>query len=412
MMGGSPVVQVVEHVRDLHAPVGHGQLVDATAGRVPEAREEVAARDVLHDEVEARRAFVEEVVVDGRDRGVFERGEEHRLALEVVDGLLVLPLVEVRLHHLLDGARRVAEVAVFGEVDGAHAAAADLADDLVTRVEHGAGIELRGALAAVAAARARGAAGARRLVAGVAPPLGLVGGGAARGPRVVERRHDAVNRHLDWQRLDDVRGVVGGRRVGGRRAFGRGRDVRLVRLVERAGLRAGVDNCGGGFVRGGVVRARGFVPGVRVLLGAVDEGRLELRVDAAAAGVARRRRDRRVESFRVFVAERLGGRGGHVARAAGVTFAGGGGARGAGLRRSGGRGRLRHAAVAAEAVFRRDRRVACWTGRHHNCWPFALRAGGNLEAGAEGRPTRPRPLLLDDVKAQERFADDDFIAVT
>ena len=55
--------------------------------------------------------------------------------------------------HLFYGARRVAEVAILREIDGAHTAAADAADDLVAMVENRVCFELfdRGAFAAGAA---------------------------------------------------------------------------------------------------------------------------------------------------------------------------------------------------------------------------------------------------------------------
>src|SRR6185369_1179840 len=48
----------------------------------------------------------------------------------------MLPRIEVRLYHLLDCARRIAKVAILREIDGAHAAATDATNDLVTTVQY------------------------------------------------------------------------------------------------------------------------------------------------------------------------------------------------------------------------------------------------------------------------------------
>ena len=73
---------------------------------------------------------------------MFERRQQQRLAFEVADRLFVLRGIEVRLDHLLDGARRVAEIAILREIDRAHAAATDAAHDLVATIQNGVGVEL------------------------------------------------------------------------------------------------------------------------------------------------------------------------------------------------------------------------------------------------------------------------------
>ena len=73
---------------------------------------------------------------------MFERREQQRLAFEVADRFFVLRRIEMRLDHLFYGSRRVTEIAIFREINCAHAAAADAANDLVTAIQYRAWFEL------------------------------------------------------------------------------------------------------------------------------------------------------------------------------------------------------------------------------------------------------------------------------
>src|SRR2546421_10769900 len=88
----------------------------------------------------------------------------------------------MRLDHLLDGARRVAEVPVLRVVDRAHAAAADALDDLVATVENRARLQLTRS-AARAARAPRVGRRARGQVAGLTLLTTFVVGLRARGLR-------------------------------------------------------------------------------------------------------------------------------------------------------------------------------------------------------------------------------------
>ena len=96
------------------------------------AGDQVAQRralDVLHDHVGP--AVVVALVEDGDHVGVREAGGGAGFAVEAAGEVLVA--AEVVVHHLhRDGA---GEAAVGGEVDGGHAAAGELAEDLVPAVE-------------------------------------------------------------------------------------------------------------------------------------------------------------------------------------------------------------------------------------------------------------------------------------
>ena len=125
----------MEHIDDLDGPFRHGPLVNSALGCCPQTSGEVAAGNILHDEVKAALGLVVKVIVDGRDRRVVERREDHRLAFEILDRLCLLLFLDVRLDHLLDRTLSAAEVLIDREINGAHAAAADLFDDLVAAVE-------------------------------------------------------------------------------------------------------------------------------------------------------------------------------------------------------------------------------------------------------------------------------------
>ncbi len=85
---------------------------------------EGAALDILHDDVELPVAAAD--VVDGADVGVVEGGGEARLLEQPVVGLFVgaQPLGQHLDRHL------AAEPRVLGQVDLAHPALAEAADDL------------------------------------------------------------------------------------------------------------------------------------------------------------------------------------------------------------------------------------------------------------------------------------------
>jgi hypothetical protein len=131
--GGLPRVDVVEGGEEL---LGPGEdLVDGEGGVAAglEGRE-VGAAEELHDEEAA--GGVAEVVDDPGEGGVAEGGEDLGLALEGLGVLLGAA------EHLLEG-DRIAEAAVDGLVDGAHAAAPDQPDDLVALKQQRSGVEHR-----------------------------------------------------------------------------------------------------------------------------------------------------------------------------------------------------------------------------------------------------------------------------
>src|SRR6185369_2959241 len=111
-------------------------FVDPAADRRTHSRGEITTRDVLHDEIEATQSIVVEVIVDRRNRGMFKRRQQQRLAFEIANRFFMLPRIEMRLHHLLDCARRVAEIAILREINRAHAAATDAPNDLVATVQY------------------------------------------------------------------------------------------------------------------------------------------------------------------------------------------------------------------------------------------------------------------------------------
>ena len=65
---------------------------------------------------------------------MFERCKQQRFPLEVSNRLFVQGRIEMRFDHLLHRARGVAQVSILGQVDGAHAAAANAAHNLVAGV--------------------------------------------------------------------------------------------------------------------------------------------------------------------------------------------------------------------------------------------------------------------------------------
>ena len=91
----------------------------------PDVRAQRAALDVLHRDV--RRAVVLEVVVDRDDVRVAQRAGDARLAQEALGERRV---GRVERAELLERDEAV-EVGLAGEVHHRHAAAADLAEDLV-----------------------------------------------------------------------------------------------------------------------------------------------------------------------------------------------------------------------------------------------------------------------------------------
>ena len=60
-------VQIVEHVGHLHTPIGNCLFVKSAADRRTHSRREIAAGDVLHDEIKASQSIVVKVIVDCRD---------------------------------------------------------------------------------------------------------------------------------------------------------------------------------------------------------------------------------------------------------------------------------------------------------------------------------------------------------
>ncbi len=128
-------MQIRQDVGDLCGPFRNGSLIDASAGGGAQFCSEIATRNVFHHEVESALGLVIEIVVDRRYCGMIERRKDHRFALEIIDSLDLLLFLDAGLDHLLDGAFDAAEILVHCEINGTHAAAADLLDDRVARVE-------------------------------------------------------------------------------------------------------------------------------------------------------------------------------------------------------------------------------------------------------------------------------------
>jgi len=111
--------QVLEHARDLR----QRQVSDERAQR--------PALDQLHRDV--RRAAVLEVLVDGHDVGVVQRARHPRLAQKTLGERRV---ARVEAAELLQRDESL-QVALAREVDDRHAAAPQLADDVIAVERHG-----------------------------------------------------------------------------------------------------------------------------------------------------------------------------------------------------------------------------------------------------------------------------------
>ena len=79
---------------------------------------------------------------------MLELCKQQGLTLKVSDRLFVLRVVEVRLDHFLDRARRVAEIAVLRKINGAHATAADAPHNFIAMSQDFAGFQGFGLAAA------------------------------------------------------------------------------------------------------------------------------------------------------------------------------------------------------------------------------------------------------------------------
>ena len=95
-----------------------------------------AAADVLHDDVAG--VVVGDEVVDLDDQRVLDLGEELLLGDGGGERVGVAGVEQALQHH-----PPVGDVAVLREVDPAHAAVGERADDLVLAGDHVAGLQLR-----------------------------------------------------------------------------------------------------------------------------------------------------------------------------------------------------------------------------------------------------------------------------
>src|SRR5687767_15125455 len=110
-------MKILKNVSDLHTPVSYCSFINSSADGGPHSRCEVATRDVLHHEVKATRLVVVEVIVNCRNTWMFKGRKEQRFPFKISDGLLVLVRIEMRLHHLFDGARSITKVSILRQVN-------------------------------------------------------------------------------------------------------------------------------------------------------------------------------------------------------------------------------------------------------------------------------------------------------
>src|SRR5262245_63450515 len=78
-------MDVIEHVTDIYRPFGDDRLINFASGNAL-AGGQVATVNVFHDEIIAASIRVEEILVDRRDGGMVETGEQFSLAFEILDG--------------------------------------------------------------------------------------------------------------------------------------------------------------------------------------------------------------------------------------------------------------------------------------------------------------------------------------
>ena len=135
------VVQVGEDIAQLDGPRQDLRL-GLRVFPFAQHRLEVFALDEFHDQVGT--AVLGEVVVDARDGGVGERGQQIGLALEVPHDHLVHRRVGGHVDHFFDGDELgdVGEMQVATLVDRAHAARAEHAQDQVAVLKRDAGLHL------------------------------------------------------------------------------------------------------------------------------------------------------------------------------------------------------------------------------------------------------------------------------
>src|SRR5215813_12698441 len=122
---------VIEHVTCVDRPFGDGKLIDSPP-RQALASGQIAAVNIFHHQIVAAPVAVEKILVDRRDRGVIQTGEQIGLAVEVLDGFRARALVGEHLDHLFDGYGTVGEIEILGQIHRPHTAATDPSSDLVT----------------------------------------------------------------------------------------------------------------------------------------------------------------------------------------------------------------------------------------------------------------------------------------
>jgi hypothetical protein len=66
-------MQILENICSLHPPIGHRFFINAATRRVTQSRRQIATGDEFHHQVKPRQYVVVKVIVDGGNRGVFQR---------------------------------------------------------------------------------------------------------------------------------------------------------------------------------------------------------------------------------------------------------------------------------------------------------------------------------------------------
>lgn len=121
---GFVTVEVGQHVAQFDAP-GERLFLQQETVRVGDDGFEILAVDELQHEV--RTIILRKIIVNARDGGVVERGQQVGFALEVLDDGLPHQRVGSEVDHLFDRHQfyHIGEVQVAGAVDRSHAANAD-----------------------------------------------------------------------------------------------------------------------------------------------------------------------------------------------------------------------------------------------------------------------------------------------
>ena len=133
-------MQVAQHIAQFERPLQHRLDRQKVAHRIDD-RFQVAPVDVFHHQI--RAILAREVIVDLRHRGMAERCQHIRLALERAQRHLAHALIGGQVEHLFDGdvPHHIRKTEIPRLVHRPHAADADHAGDPVAPLEHRTGLK-------------------------------------------------------------------------------------------------------------------------------------------------------------------------------------------------------------------------------------------------------------------------------